>query len=183
MARMSCSAADRRRDWAEKLSTRMVREHDLIVLERLNIKGMTRKPAPKPDPDVPGSFLPNKSRAKAGLSRGLLASGWGLLASRLEQKGAAAGVTVVQVDPRYTSQQCHVCGHTESGNRKSQAVFRCLGCGHEDHADRNAARNILARGLLLAHREIVPAHAPGHGVPRPHKPAQAAAGTTGGFRD
>jgi transposase len=74
---------------------------------------------------------------------------------------AASGAAVIYVDPRFTSQQCHVCGHTERGNRDSQAVFLCQRCGHGDHADVNVARNILARGLATMG---VPAPAPGHGA-------------------
>ncbi|MDA8154650.1 MAG: transposase [Acidithiobacillus sp.] len=54
------------------------------------------------------------------------------------------------VDPAYTSQICPVCGVVDAGNRKVQAVFHCLHCGHEAHADVNAAQNILARGLRPA---------------------------------
>ena len=178
MAVIAARTADRRKDWAEKISTRMVHDHDVIVLEKLNTKGMTRKPAAKPDPDRAGNFLPNRHSQKAGLSRGILASCWGMLGTRTKQKGAVSGVTVVQIDPRFTSQQCHMCGHTAKENRESQAVFRCVECGHEDHADTNAARNILARGLLLTTGEVVPAHALGHRASRPRQPAQAAAGTT-----
>ena len=173
MAAIAVDVAGRKRDWAEKISTRLVTSHDLIALENLNIKGMTRKPAPKPDPDQADSFLPNRARAKAGLNRGILASCWGYLGQRIKQKAAASGTTAVFVDPRFTSQQCRMCGYIAPENRESQAAFRCQSCGHEDHADANAARNILARGLIL-----VPAHAPGHGVSRPQKPAKAAAGTT-----
>ena len=147
-------------------------------MEKLNIAGMTRKPEPQPDPCQPGSFLPNQARAKAGLSRGILASAWGVLGQRIKDKGEASGVLVVFVDPRFTSQQCHACGHTDAANRDSQAVFACISCGHQDHADRNAALNILARGLQLTTGELVPAHAAGHAAPRPHQPALAAAGTT-----
>ena len=177
LALIAARTADRRRDWAEKISTRLVRDHDVIVLERLNISGMTRKPAPMPDPGQPGAFLPNRARAKAGLNRGILASCWGILGRRVIDKGEASGVMVVQVDPRFTSQQCRVCGYTDPANRDSQAIFACVRCGHRDHADVNAARNILARGLLLAVGELVPAPAPGHGAARPRQPAPAAAGT------
>jgi transposase len=177
MARITAGTVDRRKDWAEKVSTRMVRENDLIVLEKLNIAGMTRRPAPKPDPGQPSAFLRNGARAKASLSRGILTSCWGTLATRLEQKAAASDVTVLFVNPRFTSQQCHICGHTNALNRESQAVFRCQECGHEDHADVNAARNVLARGLIATGGEI-PAHAGGHPALCPQKPAQfAAAGT------
>ncbi|HXF03575.1 MAG TPA: transposase [Arthrobacter sp.] len=175
IARITARVAGRRKDWAEKISTRLVRDHDLIVFEKLNIRGMSAAPKPKPDPGNTGTFQPNRARAKAGLNKAILASAWGILAERTEQKGAASGCTVTYVDPRFTSQQCHACGHTEQGNRDSQAVFRCLRCGHEDHADVNAAKNILARGLAITG---VPAHTPGHRVRRPRKSARAAAGTT-----
>lgn len=161
MARITAKITDRRKDWAEKVSTRLVRHHDVIVFEKLKIRDMVRKSKAKPDADKLGMYLPNRARAKAGLNRGILASCWGLLAQRSEQKASASGAAVIYVDPRFTSQQCRMCGHTAAGNRDSQAVFRCKSCGHADHADTNAARNILARGLATL---VVPAHAPGHGV-------------------
>jgi putative transposase len=178
MARLIARVTDRRMDWAEKMSTRLVAANDLVVLEKLNIAGMVRKSKPKPDPDQPGGFLQNGRRRKAGLNRAILASGWGLLGRRIRQKAEASGVTVLFVDPRFTSQQCHVCGHTHAENRESQAVFRCRACGHLDHADRNAARNILARGLSATSGEVS-AHASGHEASRPHQPLDtSAAGTT-----
>lgn len=167
----------RRRDWAEKISTRLIREYDVILLEKLNTSAMVRRPAPKPAPERAGVFLPNCARAKAGLNRGILASCWGL-GRRLEQKGAVSGVRVILTDPRFTSQQCRMCGHIASANRESQAVFRCVNCGHADHADVNAAHNIFARGLLLTTGEAVPALARGQAGVRPHKTGKPAAGTT-----
>jgi putative transposase len=67
------------------------------------------------------------------------------LLSSLKYKAAMAGVPVVEIDPRKTSQTCSRCGHAERGNRPSQAEFRCQVCGHQDHADRNAALVIRAR--------------------------------------
>jgi putative transposase len=178
IAALTARVTGRRKDWAEKISTRLVAGHDVIVLEKLNIPGMTRKPKPKPDPGQPGAYLPNRARAKAGLSKGILASAWGVLGTRTRQKAEASGGAVVFVDPRFTSQQCHACGHTAPGNRESQPVFRCVSCGHTDHADANAARNILARGLAITNGEAVPARKPGHGNKRPRKTARAGADTT-----
>ena len=175
MAHLAARVTDRRRDWAEKVSTRLVMDHDLIVFEQLNTKGMVRKPKPKPDPDKPAAYLHNRAAQKAGLNRGILASAWGTLATRTQQKAEASGAAVVYVDPRFTSQQCRACGHTARDNRDSQACFLCVECGHADHADANAARNILARGLAFTG---VPAQAPGPWGVRPRQPAQAAAGTT-----
>lgn len=61
-------------------------------------------------------------------------------------KAALAGVPVVYVDPRYTSQGCSACGHIDKKNRPDQATFCCTSCGFAEHADVNAARNIAMRG-------------------------------------
>ncbi len=174
MAGIAATVTDRRKDWAEKISTRLVMDHDLIVFEKLNTAGMVRKPAPKLDPDQAGTYLPNGARAKAGLNRAILASCWVYLATRTEQKAAASGAAAAYVNPRYTSQECRVCGHIAPANRESQAVFRCVSCGHEDHADANAAKNVLARGLALTGD---PCASPGVRGVRPHQPEQSAAGT------
>jgi putative transposase len=178
MTAITAKITDRRKDWAEKISTRLVTDHDLIVFEKLGINGMVRKPRPRPDPDQPGAFLPNSRRQKAGLNRGILASCWGLLAARSGQKAAASGAAVIYVNPQHSSQQCRRCGHIARENRESQAVFRCVKCGHHDHADANAARNVLARGLALVADGLVPAQAPGQWGVCPRKTAKAAAGTT-----
>ena len=81
--------------------------------------------------------------ARGGDARNRL-SGWSFnqFSSFLAYKAKAAGVPVVQVDPRNTSRKCAECGHVAKSNRKSQAKFQCGACGHEAHADKNGARNI-----------------------------------------
>ena len=76
-------------------------------------------------------------------------SGWSFFQLRtfIEYKARRAGISVIPVDPKYTSQTCAECGHYEKDNRHTQASFHCKVCGHKDHADRNAARNIRARAL------------------------------------
>ena len=68
----------------------------------------------------------------------------------VEYKAQRSGVPCVAVDPRYTSQQCSVCGHTSRSNRPNQATFKCTSCGHASHADVNAAVNISRRALVNA---------------------------------
>ena len=149
VVRLHRRVANQRTNAAHQLSRRLVNEYDLIVLEDLAITNMVRKPRAKPDPEQPGSFLPNGAGAKAGLNRSIHDAGWGLLTSLLSYKAESAGRVVVTVDPRYTSQRCAECGHIETANRVSQAEFRCCSCGHGDHADVNAARNILRAGRAL----------------------------------
>lgn len=83
--------------------------------------------------------------ARGGDARNRL-SGWAFaqLGTFIGYKARLAGVPVVFVDPRNTSRTCAECGHCEKSNRKSQVEFLCKACGHQDHADRNAARNIRA---------------------------------------
>ncbi len=172
IARTHAAITDRRNDWIEKTTTTLIRGHDLIVLEDLATKNMVRRPHPRHDPDQPGVFLPNGAAAKAGLNRAIHRSCWGRFARRLTDKAGASGVTVIFVDPRYSSQTCPACDHVAPENRESQAVFRCVGCGHSAHADNNAATVILARGLRLA-------PAPGPGAHARISPTVAsAAGTT-----
>ncbi|MGW1343587.1 RNA-guided endonuclease InsQ/TnpB family protein [Kribbella sp. NPDC002412] len=163
MAKLHARARDRRKDWVEKTSTELARRFDVIRVEDLRVGRMTRRPKPKPDPDRPGSYLPNRRRAKAGLNRGILASGWGLLVRRLEEKAVGR---VEKVNPAYTSQTCSVCGHCAPANRESQAVFRCVTCGHQANADVNAAVNIAAGRAVSARREtpsrVSPKRVPQH---------------------
>jgi putative transposase len=136
IARLKAREADRRKDWVEQTSTRLARSFDLIAIEDLKVAKMTR--SAKGTREQPGRNV----AAKAGLNRGILASGWGLLARRLEDKAPGR---VVRVDPAYTSQTCHWCGRVDANSRESQAEFACTACGHRDHADVNAACNIAAR--------------------------------------
>jgi putative transposase len=136
-----------RLDHAHKTALALVRDYDVIVHENLKITNMTRRP--KPRPDGSGGYVPNGAAAKAGLNKSINDAGWGIFLRILSAKAESAGRTVTAVDPRHTSQQCAECGHTAAGNRITQAVFRCLACGHQAHADINAARNILRAGLAL----------------------------------
>lgn len=126
---------NRRSDWVEKSTTHLANTYALAGIEDLNIKGMVRKPAPKPDGQ--GGFLPNGAAGKSGLARAIHASCWGRFAQRLSDKMEA-----VKVPAAFTSQCCHECGHIAPENRESQAVFRCKRCGHTASADVNAAKNI-----------------------------------------
>jgi IS605 OrfB family transposase len=70
------------------------------------------------------------------------------LGSFIGYKARRAGVPVICVDPAWTSRTCADCGHASKRNRVSQAIFTCRGCGVVAHADRNASRNIAARGQV-----------------------------------
>lgn len=74
--------------------------------------------------------------------------GWSFaqLRSFITYKAQMAGIPIIIVNPRHTSQRCSICGHTERKNRKSQFRFHCCSCGHDAHADYNAACNLSMMG-------------------------------------
>ncbi len=126
------------------------RRFDQIRVEDLKIGNMTRSATGTRE--NPGRNV----RQKAGLNRGVLRSGWGLLVRRLGDKAPGR---VEKIKPHYTSQRCSACGQVDRDSRESQAVFRCTACGFACHADVNAARNIAAGHAVTARG--------GDGVTRP----------------
>jgi transposase len=141
IARLKARETDRRKDWAEKVSTGLARRFDTIRVEDLQITNMTR--SAKGTRENPGRNV----RQKAGLNRGILGSGWGLLVRRLEEKAPGR---VEKINPAFTSQRCSACGHVDARSRESQARFMCTACGFAGNADVNAARNIAAGRAVTA---------------------------------
>jgi len=151
VALLKAREANRRRDWTEQVSTDLARRFDLIYVENLDLRTMTR--SAKGTLQRPGRGV----RQKAGLNRGILAAGWGRLVDRLEDKAPGR---VQRVAAAYTSQTCNACGQIARASRESQSSFRCIACGNQAHADVNAAKNIAAAGQVVAARG-------GQGSPRP----------------
>ena len=129
----------RRENAAHQHSRQMADTAHAVVVEDLNVQAMAQ--SAQGTVEKPGTNV----KAKSGLNREILASGWGQLERNLDYK---AGL-VVKVDPAYTSQTCAACGHVDEENRKTRATFKCMACGHTANADRNAAINILDRGRPL----------------------------------
>jgi len=118
---------NKRSDFLHKHSTAVVRKYGTIVVEALNVAGMSR----------------------GTLAKQILDCSWSEFFRMLKYKAADAGRRVEEIDPRYTSQQCSACGFVSQDNRKTQADFACTSCGHTDNADHNGAVNILARNEPL----------------------------------
>ncbi len=135
--------ANVRNDFLHKTTTAISKNHALVVIEDLQVKSMSRSATGTVS--APGRNV----RAKAGLNRSILRQGWGEFRRQLVYKQKWRGGMVLAVDPRNTSRTCPECGHVSAENRKTQAAFACVACGHQADADVNAARNILAAGCAV----------------------------------
>ena len=134
--------AHKRKDWCHQVSRVCAETASEIVVEDLNTAGMTK--SAKGTVAEPGT----KVKQKAGLNREILKSGWGHLETYLGYKAHA----LTRVPAHHTSQQCNRCGSIDKDNRKTQAQFKCVSCGHSGNADINAALNILASGIEASGR-------------------------------
>ncbi|ANB02140.1 RNA-guided endonuclease TnpB family protein [Ectothiorhodospira sp. BSL-9] len=129
-----------RRDFLHKTSLAISQNHAVVVIEDLQVRNMSKSAAGTVD--APGRNV----RAKSGLNRSISDQGWFEFRRQLEYKQAWRGGMVIAVPPHNTSRKCPACGHVDKANRKTQARFECVACGHTAHADVNAAINILAAG-------------------------------------
>ena len=146
IAKLKARERDRRKDWVEKTTTDLARRFDLIRVEALDIRAMTRSARGTADQSGVGVAQ------KRGLNRAISRSGWGMLVRRLQHKALAR---VELIPAAYTSQRCSACGHVAPGNRKSQAVFECQACtAGRCNADVNAARNIAAGRAVTARGDL-----------------------------
>ncbi|MGI5415813.1 RNA-guided endonuclease InsQ/TnpB family protein [Actinomadura luteofluorescens] len=128
VARVHARIADRRRDFLHKLSTRLVRENQTVVIEDLAV----------------GNLLKNRK-----LARAISDAAWRELRRMLEYKCAWYGRDLVVVDRWFPSTKlCGTCGTTRAKLPLNVREWTC-GCGSVHDRDVNAARNILAAGLAV----------------------------------
>ena len=139
--------ADRRRDALHKATTDLTGRFGTLVVEDLAVSGMTRKPAPEPDPDQPGAYLRNGARAKAGLNRAALDAGWGEFRRQANYKAAWRGGAVIVADRWFASSKtCSGCGAVKAKLALSERTYACTSCGMVADRDQNAALNPAGYG-------------------------------------
>ena len=155
-----------RDNWHHKVSRAIADGYGTVCVEALNTRAMTT--SAKGTAMNPGRNV----KAKAGLNRSILATGWAGLREKLAYKAAG----VIEVRAAYTSQRCSTCGHVAKENRRTQSRFECVRCGYQGNADINAALNILALGTGVSGRgtRAAPAHSK-PSIDRPNLAAAAAA--------
>lgn len=144
ISRISARIARIRNDYLHKTSTDIIKNHDLVFVEDLKVKHMTK--SAKGSADDPGKNV----KVKAKLNHDILSQGWGEFFRQLSYKAEWNNGMLVKVEPAYTSQTCSQCGCVDKKNRKTQKSFKCQSCGFKENADLNAAINILRAGQVLS---------------------------------
>lgn len=130
VARIHARIADRRRDHLHKLSTRLVRENQVIAIEDLSVRNMVK----------------NHS-----LARAISDASWAQFRTMLEYKADWYGREIIAIDRFYpSSKQCSACGALQDSMPLNIREWVCPGCGEVHDRDVNAAKNILAAGLAVS---------------------------------
>lgn len=127
--------SNRRKDFLHKLSTRLVKEHGAIFVGNVNASGL----------------------AKTNMAKSVLDAGWSMFRTQLQYKGDSAGAWVREVNEAYSTQECSSC-HARTGPKGLAGLavrqWTCSVCQAEHDRDTNAAKNILARGLVELEKEF-----------------------------
>jgi putative transposase len=134
--------ANQRKDFQHKASHNLVNQYQIFVFEDLQVKNLTKAPAPKHDEN--GKYVPNGAAAKAGLNKSILDAGWSTFTQMVSVKAAWAGRTVIFVNPSKTSQMCPNC-QTMRKKRLDDRWHSCE-CGCELDRDTASAKVILDLG-------------------------------------
>jgi len=143
VARIQRRARRQRAHTLHTLSRHYAQNHSVVIIESLAVKNMTRSASGSVE--EPGT---NVSQKRC-LNRSILDVGWSMFEVMLRYKVVPEGGRVLGVWPAYSSQTCRVCGAVDTASRITQSLFRCTRCGHEEHADTNASKVLLARGLSV----------------------------------
>lgn len=130
VAKIHARISDRRRDYQHKLSTKLIRENQVICVESLQVKNLVQ----------------NHCLAKA-----ISDVGWGEFVRQLAYKAAWYGRTLVKIDKWYpSSKRCCACGYVLDSLPLEMRTWTCPECHTFHDRDQNAAKNVLAAGLAVA---------------------------------
>jgi putative transposase len=130
VARIHKKVADRRRDYQHQLSTRIIRENQVVCVESLQVKHMVKNHC---------------------LAKSISDVGWSEFIRQLEYKAEWYGRTLVKIDKWYpSSKRCFDCGHILDSLTLDVRHWVCPECGVAHDRDINAAKNILAAGLAVS---------------------------------
>ena len=147
LSRCHARVANVRRDAIHKLTSGLAATYGTVVIEDLNIAGMTAAPKPRPDPENPGSFVRNQRASKAGLNRVVLDVSPGEFRRQLSYKLEWHGGRLMIAERFFPSSKlCSSCGNVKAKLSRSTRLYRCEICGLRIDRDLNAALNLAAYG-------------------------------------
>lgn len=133
-----------KKDLYHKISTSLTNTFDMIVVEDLKTKNMSK--SSKGNEINHGKMV----KQKTGLNRTILNASFYQFVAMLQYKQSMLNdKLLVKVNPAYTSQECSKCGCRDKLNRPKQHIFKCIGCGFETNPDIQASHNILKKGVEL----------------------------------
>ena len=134
LARLHEHIVNKRKDFNEKLSSKLIKENDVIVIETLSMKDMAkfRKWEERKD---------SKDQNNHGKSVNDL--GWYYFVNRLKTKAEEQGKIVIEANKWFASTKtCNICGYVNKDLTISDRSWICPRCGTEHHKDENAAKNL-----------------------------------------
>lgn len=127
-AKLQKHLANKRNDFLQKLSTELVRNYDVIVIEDLSSKNLMKNHE---------------------LARAIGNASWYKFRTMLEYKCNWYGKELIVVLPQYTSQECSHCNHNDGNKPLNIREWTCSNCGTKHDRDINGAKNILKKGLAI----------------------------------
>ena len=127
---------NRRHDFVHQFARRLVNQYGLIAVEKLNVKGMIQNHC---------------------LAKSISDASWSMFRTVLSQKAESAARIIAEIDPAYTSQDCHQCGY-RAKKKLSERWHLCPLCGASLDRDTNAAINILIRASANENKAAMGTH-------------------------
>lgn len=136
--------ARQRKQFHSETAKKILNKADIVFVEDLIVKNMSRKCKPKQDET--GKFLSNGQSQKSGLNKSITDAGWAQFIDLLAFKAERAGLKVVKVNPKGTSQYCSICLNAAPKTLKDR-WHSCPLCGLEVDRDTNSAVLIKKVGM------------------------------------
>lgn len=141
LARIHEHIANKRRDFTEKLSHKLVTENDVIVVETLSLKDMAKFRTWEER---------RESKDKSNHGKSVHDLGWNYFLNRLKTKADEKGKVIIEANKWFASTKtCNVCGYVNRDLMVSDRSWVCPQCGKEHNRDQNAAQNLKNLALKI----------------------------------
>ena len=144
VAKLHQKIARQRKQFHFEVTQQILAKYDAVFVEDLTVKNLVRRNKPKQDEN--GNYLTNNQSAKSGLNKSILDCGWSQFQDLLSLKAERAGLKVIKINPRGTSQVCVNCLNRVD-KQLSDRWHCCDHCGVMMPRDWNSALLLKKLGL------------------------------------